>query len=75
MVVGGDPINAHYQADFIDLSGSGRACPDVTFIPELEYGSVGTFIAEAPLVCGGFEDKCYSYDILVLPSFPKFGRK
>ena len=66
MVVGGQP--SHQSVEIINLSGDGKVCPDVSPIPEIEYGAVGTFIDGSVLVCGGTgadgnTDSCFTYHV------------
>ena len=56
MVIGGHPDPAFRQVEIIDLSEKSQICPNG--LPEYpyDYGSVGTFINDQPLVCGGHDD-------------------
>ena len=67
MVVGGNPLSASYKAEFIDLSGESKVCPNVTDFP-LTHGSVGTFFDNKAIVCGGeypneLSNICFSYEV------------
>ncbi len=64
MVVGGYP--SFKKSEIYDLSGQNLKCPNITDYP-VNFGSVGTFIDDKSLVCGGFDyvKECYSYDIQV----------
>ena len=69
MVVGGYPSASYGKAEIIDLSGQGLTCPTITDFP-IDYGSVGTFINNKTLVCGGTQGSaqlpdCYSYNMQV----------
>ncbi len=69
MVIGG--YNSDHTAigkvEIIDLSGKNLSCPTIPDFP-IDYASVGTFISNKALVCGGRSDgnstaydSCYSY--------------
>ena len=70
MIVGGynlseDPLR---KVEVIDLSGQNQTCDPLPDYP-IDYGSVGTFIKDKALVCGGrnsdpavFFDDCYEFD-------------
>lgn len=66
MVVGGFEYAAG-KVELVDLSGQKLKCPNITDFP-ISYGSVGTFINDKALVCGGFSgestyhNECYSYN-------------
>lgn len=65
MVIGG--INAEFKVEVIDLNG--KSCQSYPDFPIAKY-SVGTFINDKALVCGGFTSKklekdCYSLSIKV----------
>ncbi len=71
MVVGGyaDDHKPFNKVEIIDLSNQNLTCSPVPDFPYAEYGSVGTYINNRALVCGGFnidEDiyysDCYSYE-------------
>ena len=68
MVVGGNL--AENQVEIVDLSGLNLTCPDIPDHP-VRYGSVGIFVNDAALVCGGYDGQtphvgeCYSYDNVV----------
>ena len=70
MVVGGYPSDSYYKSEIYDLSGQNLNCTNVTDLP-IEYGSVGTFINNKTLVCGGYTypsvwfSECYSYNMEV----------
>ena len=71
MVVGGRSFGDESQ--LYDLSGKNLRCPSITdFL--IDYDSVGTFIKNKALVCGGYNSypypgtvfsDCYSYDMQV----------
>ena len=55
--------------EILDISGNGLYCLNPVDYP-VELGSVGTFIGDRPLVCGGYIadgffpyyiDECYTY--------------
>ena len=64
MVVGGYPD--YFKSELIDLSGQKLSCPLIRNYP-VQYGSVGTFINNKTLVCGGnyYTTECFSYDMKV----------
>ena len=67
MVVGGAPSSSYYKAEFIDLSGESKVCPNVTDFP-LSSASVGTFFDKEAFVCGGWSpeelsNNCYIYEV------------
>ena len=65
MSVGGNP--SYHKAEFVDLSGRRPYCPLVADHPVM-FGQVGTWLDQAPLVCGGghpITSACYSYNIQV----------
>ena len=58
-------------AEIVDLSGQNMTCPNVSHYL-YDFGSVGTFLINKPIVCGGEINgvnsktkHCYSYDIEV----------
>ena len=67
MVVGGNPDSG--KAEIYDLSEENRLCPLVSDFP-IDSGSVGTFIGQKTLVCGGksnqdsdaFYSQCFTYN-------------
>ena len=61
MVVGGYP--ASYDAEVVDLEGTVSNCTKPSDCP-LRYGSVGTFMNGAALVCESYllVPACYFYD-------------
>ena len=69
MVVGGYPSEVFGKTEIYDLSGQNLSCPNVTDFP-IGYGSVGTFINDKAMICGGtittpsdtYTSDCYSYD-------------
>ena len=71
MVVGGYGTNAYNDVEFVDLSGNNRTCRAVSDYEEAKYCSIGTFIDDKILVCGGtatgdaqpseFQDSCFNY--------------
>ena len=67
MVVGGS--GADFKVEVVDLSGQNQQCRSYPQFP-IGYGSVGTFINNKVLVCGGINNamvkkECYSYSIKV----------
>ncbi len=72
MVVGGDPPVANAKSELYDLSGQNLTCPTIRDFPYY-YGSVGTFINDKAMVCGGYQNDsgywesnfCYSYNMQV----------
>ena len=65
MVVGGFPI-AYGKSEIYDLSGQNLTCPSISDYP-VDYASVGTFIGNKSVVCGGaYTSDCYSYNIQVV---------
>ena len=65
MVVGG--YSTYDTAEIYDLSGQNLNCPTIAD-PLVDYGSVGTFINNKALVCGGgspYTSVCYSYNMQV----------
>ena len=66
MLTGG--IGAYNDVELIDLSGQSLTCPEIPDTPhDLDESSVGTFIGDRALVCGGWAgglgtNACYSYD-------------
>lgn len=72
MVVGGvgSSSSAFNDVEFIDLSGQGRTCRKPEDFPGARQGSVGTYIQERALVCGGYfyigggiyTSECYYYN-------------
>ena len=66
MVVGGHPN--YNQVQMIDLSGQDLNCPQFPNYFGADYGSVGTYIKDKVMVCGGtlvdsqrdYTDRCYS---------------
>ena len=68
MVVGGGPSSssANGKSEIYDLSGQNLTCPSIDDYP-FDYGSVGTFINNKTLVCGGYPQtsNCYSYNMEV----------
>ena len=69
MVIGGYPRPSHAKSELLDISGQNLSCPDINDFP-IDYGSVGVFINNKALVCGGGNDgnfvtDCYSYDMQV----------
>ncbi len=69
MVVGGYPSEADgKKSEIYDLSGQNLNSPSIVDYP-VELGSVGTYINNKSLVCGGGHpdtSNCYSYDMRVL---------
>ena len=73
MVVGGFPPSANAKSELYDLSGQNLTCPSVADFPYYT-GSVGTFINNKAMVCGGYQNDtgywpsnlCYSYIMQVL---------
>ena len=70
MVVGGGG-EAYKQSEIYDLSGENQDCPSISDF-SIPYGSVGTFINNKTLVCGGIDPSpgqyfsdCYSYNMQV----------
>ncbi len=75
MVVGGEPITAHRKVEIIDISGQKLTCPSIPDFP-VDYGSVGVFINNKAMVCGGHQtvsddyvSDCYSYNMEVILYF------
>ena len=68
MIVGRWPSDHFGASELIDLSGQSLDCPEIAAFP-VDYGSVGTFIDNKALVCGGIsaveKSDCYSYDMQV----------
>ena len=68
MVVGGYN-SAQRKSEIYDLSGQNLNCPPINDYP-VNYGSVGTFIGNKTLVCGGYTtdytSNCYYYDMQVI---------
>ena len=70
MVVGGTPNTAYYRSEIYDLSGQNLTCPTISNYP-IQFGSVGTYINNKALVCGGYTfsgfyfSDCYSYNAQV----------
>ena len=65
MVVGGNP--SFGKSEIYDLSGKNQNCSSISDHP-VDYSSVGTFINNKPMVCGGADpitSDCYSYNIQV----------
>ena len=66
MVVGGYPN--YRKTEIYDLSGQNLNCPFIRDCPIYD-GSVGTFINNKTLVCGGsangYTAECYSYNVQV----------
>ena len=71
MVVGGYPASAYYDVELIDMTGQGRTCKKPDVYPGAEYGSVGAFLQDRAIVCGGysylndsylFTSQCYYYN-------------
>ena len=71
MAVGG--LGAQNKVEVIDLSGNGKPCRSFPYFP-IQDGSVGTFINDKVLVCGGafsgsrswgYYSSCYSYSMQV----------
>ena len=62
MVVGG--VGALHDVELIDLSGQGRFCRKPDDFPSAGEGSVGAYIEEQTLVCGGYPytSDCYYYN-------------
>ena len=54
MVVGGSPSDASYDVELIDLTGQERSCTKPNNFPVL-YASVGTYLDNGAIVCGGNE--------------------
>ena len=54
MVVGGFPTNVNNDVEFVDLTDQGRTCRKPDVFPGSIEGSVGTFIDDMALVCGGY---------------------
>ena len=72
MVVGGVPNSVNRSVELFDLSGSDLSCPKVAQIPNLSSGSVGAFLDDVALVCGGENEatgnpsaQCYTYNEIV----------
>ena len=65
MVVGGRPD--YGKSELIDISGKNLSCPSVADF-SIEEASIGVFIGNKSLVCGGsgFSTDCYSYNIMVI---------
>ena len=66
MVVSGNGV--YGESEIYDLSGQNLSCPLVSDYEESNYGSVGTFINNKALVCGGYspyDQNCNSYNIQV----------
>ena len=79
MVVGGYPYTVGKKSEIYDLSGNNLTCPSVPDFPTAEYGSVGIFINNKALVCGGFAfsvstfySECFSYNTEVLKTYNFF---
>ena len=74
MVVGAYPSSYYYLAEVVDLSGNNVPCASVSSYPS-KYGSVGAFVDDMVLVCGGDSDvtpstaSCFSYDWQVQYAF------
>ena len=71
MIVGGSPESVEYQVELLDLSNSTSGCPSVPDCPLNGRGSVGTFIGDMALVCGGRSNQeyfaaCYMFDQMVI---------
>ena len=71
MVIGGWPQPSFGKVELINLNEDNVTCPLIKDCP-LSHGSVGTFINDKPLVCGGYENQtqqysseCYSYHTMV----------
>lgn len=67
MAIGGSNV-ANFDVDLINLDDNPNAvCPDVANYP-VAYGSVGTFIQDRVLVCGGYDinnettSDCFTYN-------------
>ena len=66
MVVGGR-YTANGRSEIYDLSGQNLTCPAISDNP-IDDGSVGIFINNKALVCGGdpSTSDCFSYDMQVI---------
>ena len=67
MAIGG--LDSKYTAEIVDLSGHQLSCPYIPDSP-IDDSSVGTFINERAVVCGGYNQGdptkvCLSYDQIV----------
>ena len=72
MVVGGFsyPQNVDYDVELIDLSGQERTCRKPDDYPGAEKGSIGAYVQDRALVCGGYfydgapnyNSECYYYN-------------
>ena len=67
MIVGGSEMVG--KSELIDLSGQNLTCPPISDFP-IQYGSVGIFINNKALVCGGYDEiylyrDCYAYNMEV----------
>jgi hypothetical protein len=60
MMVGGN--GANYDVELVDLSGNNISCQKPNDFP-FAYGSIGTFLQNQALVCGGYypdhSNSCY----------------
>ena len=63
MVVGGYPSSVGYDVELIDLTGQQRTCRKPDDFPGGSKGSVGTYLQDRALVCGGccYSSECYYY--------------
>ena len=70
MVVGGFPDEVCGKAEIYELRGQNTNCPSINDF-SIDYGSVGTFINNKALVCGGeeyiadYSSECFSYNMQV----------
>lgn len=71
MVVGGWPASESYKVEVVDLSGQNQSCSDVSIRDApIDYGSVGVFIQNKPMICGGYNieygtNDCYTYEKVI----------
>ena len=70
MVVGGFPSPAYKQVELVDFSGQNRTCIQPPDFLGADFGSVGTYIDDYVIVCGGadftgttppYDDTCWTY--------------
>jgi len=62
MAVGGYTANSHNKVEVLDITEGGTSCPAIANIPSASYGSVGIFINNQSMVCGGWNGEDYVAD-------------
>ncbi len=71
MVVGGWPASESYKVEVVDLSGRNQTCSGISIRDSpIDYGSVGVFYQNKPMICGGFNieygtSDCYTYEKVI----------